>query len=87
MSLGVVVGSSIENEIVPLAAMAVAVLMLIVLTIGFSCYAIARTAARERSRRELAAYVAEGSITPEDAERLLSAGGWTGPCGSRRPIV
>jgi hypothetical protein len=29
---------------------------------------------REESRREIAAYVAEGSITPEDAERLLSVG-------------
>lgn len=30
--------------------------------------------AREKSRRELAAYVAEGSITPDDAAKLLSAG-------------
>ncbi|GJQ30084.1 MAG: hypothetical protein HBSAPP03_19680 [Phycisphaerae bacterium] len=38
---------------------------------------IARTAAskeREQTRRELAAYVAEGSIRPEDAERILAAG-------------
>ena len=28
---------------------------------------------RERTRREVAAYVAEGSITPEDAERMLTA--------------
>ncbi len=38
---------------------------------------IASTAAskeREQTRRELAAYVAEGSIRPEDAERILSAG-------------
>ncbi len=27
----------------------------------------------EKSRREIAAYVAEGSIDPDDAERLLSA--------------
>lgn len=27
----------------------------------------------EQSRREIAAYVAEGSITPQDAERLLKA--------------
>lgn len=30
--------------------------------------------AREETRREMAAYVAEGSITPDDAERLLKAG-------------
>jgi len=28
---------------------------------------------REKSRREVAAYVAEGSMTPEDAERILTA--------------
>lgn len=30
--------------------------------------------AREEARREIAAYVAEGSMTPEDAERILNAG-------------
>jgi hypothetical protein len=29
---------------------------------------------RERSRREIAAYVAEGTITPHDAQRILAAG-------------
>lgn len=32
-----------------------------------------RTASRERSRREIAAYIAEGSMTPEQGERLLKA--------------
>jgi len=32
----------------------------------------------ERSRREIAAYIAEGSMTPEDGERLLTAGKNTG---------
>ena len=43
--------------------------------VGFSCVkdmAISRS--RERTRREVAAYVAEGSMTPEHAERLLIAG-------------
>jgi hypothetical protein len=30
--------------------------------------------AEEQTRRELAAYVAEGSMTPDEAERILSAG-------------
>ncbi|MBM4109003.1 MAG: hypothetical protein FJ255_09395 [Phycisphaerae bacterium] len=34
----------------------------------------ARTKEREQSRREIAAYVAEGSITPEYGERLMAAG-------------
>ncbi len=28
----------------------------------------------ERSRREIAAYIAEGSMTPDEGERLLNAG-------------
>jgi len=34
---------------------------------------IAATKEQEKSRREIAAYVAEGSMTPEDAERLLNS--------------
>ncbi|HVZ93694.1 MAG TPA: hypothetical protein VG797_04210 [Phycisphaerales bacterium] len=29
----------------------------------------------EQTKREIAAYVAEGSISPDDAERILNAGG------------
>ncbi|RMH13748.1 MAG: hypothetical protein D6695_03190 [Planctomycetota bacterium] len=29
--------------------------------------------ARERTRREIAAYIAEGSMTPEQGERVLNA--------------
>jgi hypothetical protein len=31
------------------------------------------TSSRERSRREIAAYIAEGSMTPEQGERLMRA--------------
>jgi hypothetical protein len=31
--------------------------------------------ARERTRREIAAYIAEGSMTPEQGERLMTTGG------------
>jgi hypothetical protein len=30
--------------------------------------------AREESRREIAAYIAEGSMSPEEGERLMKAG-------------
>lgn len=33
-----------------------------------------KAVARERTRREIAAYIAEGSISPEQGERLLKAG-------------
>lgn len=35
---------------------------------------IIRTFARERSRREIAAYIAEGSMSAEQGERLMRAG-------------
>ncbi|MDX9911984.1 MAG: hypothetical protein RBS39_09145 [Phycisphaerales bacterium] len=35
---------------------------------------IVHTRQRERTRREIAAYVAEGSISPDDASKLLAAG-------------
>ncbi len=38
-----------------------------------SVTAIFTTQAREKSRREIAAYVAEGSIPPEQGERLVKA--------------
>lgn len=34
---------------------------------------IFQTSAREKSRREIAAYIAEGSITAEQGERLIRA--------------
>jgi hypothetical protein len=34
-----------------------------------------RSAARERTKRDIAAYIAEGSMTPEQGERLMKAGG------------
>jgi len=35
---------------------------------------ITKTNEREKTKREVAAYVAEGSMTPEEGERLLNAG-------------
>jgi hypothetical protein len=36
-------------------------------------HAIVKRTSLEKSRREIAAYVAEGSITPDDAAKLLAA--------------
>ena len=35
---------------------------------------VCTTASRERTKREIAAYIAEGSMSPEQAERILRAG-------------
>lgn len=47
----------------------------VVLIVAFNVVAgVLKTNARERSRREIAAYIAEGSMTPEQGERLMKAG-------------
>ncbi|MCC6228064.1 MAG: hypothetical protein IT432_02435 [Phycisphaerales bacterium] len=58
------------GEIIPLGMLVVGAIWIV------ASYAnsIARTKAREESRREIAAYVAEGTITPDDAVRLINAG-------------
>lgn len=33
-----------------------------------------KSIARERTRREIAAYIAEGSLSPEQGEKLMKAG-------------
>jgi len=38
-----------------------------------SLTSMVRSVARERTRREIAAYIAEGSMTPEQGERILKA--------------
>lgn len=36
---------------------------------------------REQSRRDIAAYIAEGSMSPDEGERLLKAGRKVDDCG------
>lgn len=57
--------------LIPLSAMALAVIAVV----GGILNNMARSRQYERSRREIAAYIAEGSISPEEGERLLSAKG------------
>lgn len=53
-------------------------LVAVVAIIAESIRKTAQTKAREESRREIAAYVAEGTISPDDAAKLLAAGGTIG---------
>ncbi len=53
----------------------------VVAIVGIISGAIQKTSMtkqREQTRREIAAYVAEGSITPDDAAKILAAGGSLG---------
>ena len=47
-------------------------IVLIVLIRTGAC--VIKAGSRERTRREIAAYIAEGSLTAEQGERLLNAG-------------
>lgn len=49
--------------------------VVIVLAITGAVTRVVRTVSRERTRREIAAYIAEGAMTPEQGERLMAADG------------
>lgn len=59
---------------IPIVAICGGMVCLIVSMIMGTIRRTVETKAREESRREIAAYVAEGSISPDDAARLLDAG-------------
>ena len=59
---------------VAMAAMIVGPIVAIVAIVMGGVEKIERTKAKEQSRREIAAYIAEGSMTPEDGRRLMEAG-------------
>jgi len=66
--------AGIDEEAIPIVAMAIGGGIAIIAIIFGNIRRIAISENREKSRREVAAYVAEGSITPQDAERILVAG-------------
>ncbi len=49
---------------------AIAIVAIVFTTVS----SMVRATARERSRREIAAYIAEGSMTPDQGEKLMAAG-------------
>jgi hypothetical protein len=59
-----------SDALVPIVIGSVIVMVMIAKSIA----SVLRTQARERSRREIAAYIAEGSMTPEQGERLMKSG-------------
>lgn len=65
--------ASIE-EILPLAAIAAGTVIVLVWIIMATIDSTVKTRAREETRRELAAYVAEGSMTAADAAQIMNAG-------------
>ena len=59
-----------DDVLVFIVGGAIAIVAIVLSAIG----GMVKSIARERSRREIAAYIAEGSMTPEQGERLMKAG-------------
>jgi hypothetical protein len=59
-----------EDVFVPVLVFAGVVIVVLIRSVAD----IVSRVARERTRREIAAFIAEGSMTPEQGERLMKAG-------------
>lgn len=62
------------GEFIPFLAIGGGLLVGVIGILAGTISGIMKTEKIERSRREIAAYIAEGSMTPEEGERLLKAG-------------
>lgn len=59
--------------LIPIIAIGGGLLVAIIAIIFGAIKAMATNAEREKSRREIAAYIAEGSMTPQDGVQLMNA--------------
>lgn len=73
--------TSNEDIIIPLVAISGGLAVVIIAIIFGAVRRMVMSTNLEKSRREIAAYIAEGSMTPDDGERLLNAGKSHNRCG------
>ncbi len=66
--------ASIPEEAVAIVAVGGGLLVFGIWVVMATIHAMAKSRDRERSRREIAAYVAEGSMSADEGERLMKAG-------------
>ncbi len=59
-----------EELLIPLLLAGVGLVWIVLGTVT----GMVKSIARERTRREIAAYIAEGSMSPEQGEKLMKAG-------------
>ena len=62
-----------NRDAVPIIAISGGLLVALIGIIGATIRGTLGTRAREQTKRELAAYIAEGTMRPEDAERILTS--------------
>ncbi len=72
-SLALLTLGAIEDNAIPLVAIGGTLVVGAVAIIAGTISSVSSRKQREESRREIAAYVAEGSMSPDDAATLLSA--------------
>ena len=63
----------IDGELIPLVAITGGLCVAIIAIVSGTIRSVSSRKQLEESRREIAAYVAEGSMSPDDAATLLSA--------------
>jgi hypothetical protein len=63
------------NSLIGLIAVGGGLVLAVIVMVGVFATAIAQDRNRQKTAREIAAYVAEGSMTPEEGEKLLRAAG------------
>jgi hypothetical protein len=64
--------ASVDEQIMAIAVGGGLLLAFVGMLMGF-IKSLVRVRAREQTKREIAAYIAEGTMTPEDGERLIKA--------------
>ncbi len=69
-----------SEDLVQLLVIAIIAVVIIIGMAAAALKAIFSTRAREQTKREMAAYVAEGSVMPDDAIRILNSGNGTDAC-------
>jgi len=69
-----VVLADMSDELVPVIAIAGGICVAMCGILCGTLKSLRKNAAREETRREIAAYIAEGTITADEGERLLKAG-------------
>ncbi len=82
LACGGAFGELLENDaLIPVLAIALGCGVGVVGIVGGTLGGIMKTRAKEMTKRELAAYVAEGTLDPDKAVMLLNAGTprWQGP--------
>jgi hypothetical protein len=66
--------AGMDDEIIPILAIGGGLSVAIIAIVSGAIRTVLVSKHREESRREIAAYVAEGSMTPDDAAKLLASG-------------